>query len=274
MKTVIALSTFPPTRCGLATFAEDLAEAIRATGSVQMVPAPIFTGCGRTRWRGLRRDEPLSYVRLADFINDSPSVDGVLVQHEYGLYGGRYGENLLPFLTAVRRPVTTVLHTTLPRPRDPYLRLLTQEVAGRSDGLVVMCQAAKAVLVADYGVPPDNVTVIPHGYRPLAVAPSSWSTLTHRPARPAPFLLSIGLLGPNKGVEIAIRALPYVLAEYPHAHYFIVGTSHPRGSDATGRSYVALLKRLVEDTGVGHAVDFVDRYVSRDEYLSWLLAAD
>jgi len=137
-----------------------------------------------------------------------------------------------------------------------------------------MCQAAKAVLVADYGVPPDNVTVIPHGYRPLAVAPSSWSTLTHRPARPAPFLLSIGLLGPNKGVEIAIRALPYVLAEYPHAHYFIVGTSHPRGSDATGRSYVALLKRLVEDTGVGHAVDFVDRYVSRDEYLSWLLAAD
>jgi glycosyltransferase involved in cell wall biosynthesis len=264
------VSTYPPRRCGIATFTSDLAAVTPDSQIAVLHPTgPALAYDLKVRHR-IRRDDRESYVQTAESLNRA--VDVVSIQHEYGIWGGEDGDHVLDFAGALRVPAVATLHTVLREP-TPRQRSVLTELVSLVESTVVMSRAAANLLTSVYGVNRNNVTVIPHGVPnvPL-VDPIDAKPLLGIQGRDV--LLSFGLLGPGKGFELAIAALPEVVAAHPSVLYVILGATHPdlvaREGEAYRRSLVAQVDRL----GLDKHVQFVDRYVGRNELIHWLEAAD
>jgi glycosyltransferase involved in cell wall biosynthesis len=199
-------------------------------------------------------------------------VDVVSLQHEYGIWGGEDGEHVIDFARALRVPVVATMHTVL---RDPtaHQRAVLRELVSIAEASVVMSSSAADLLSASYGVNPRRVHVIPHGVPDVAlVASSSVKPALGIPTRAV--ILSFGLLGPGKGYELAIDALPAVVAEHPDALYVMVGATHPDMLLREGEAYRRSLADRVAQVGMEDHVQFVDRFVGKAELTQWLQAAD
>jgi glycosyltransferase involved in cell wall biosynthesis len=144
---------------------------------------------------------------------------------------------------------------------------------GASAISVVMSQSAAQLLTRVYGIAPNRLDVVPHGVPSLPlVAPD-----TIKPSlglAPGAVILSFGLLGPGKGYETVIEAMPSVVAADPSARYVVLGATHPELLRREGEAYRTKLMRLADALGVSESVQFVDRYVTRTELGTWLEAAD
>jgi len=221
--------------------------------------------------RRVARDERGDYRRAAVWI-DSQAFDAVNIQHEYGIWGGPDGGYVLDFLKALRTPVVTTLHTILQRPTPAQRKVLTS-VINASAATVVMSTSAADLLARSYGTDPARVEVVPHGVPALPLVASD----TVKPQlglAGRTVILSFGLLGPGKGYESAIAAMPAVVEADPTAVYVIVGATHPELIRRDGESYRASLTALASTLGVGNHVRFVGRFVSNAELGLWLEAAD
>ncbi len=286
---VAFVGTYPPRRCGIATFTLDLAHAVGALPGPERLawnsarPAPRVAEVNvvaldredrafpsEVRFR-LRTDHPGDYFAVADRLNrESYSV--VSLQHEYGIYGGDDGERVLDLLGELRVPVVSTLHTVLANPSNRQSRIL-RAVADLSARIVVLSKAAADRLPQRYGIDPDKVEVIPHGVPDLPfVDPELVKPSVGLAERAA--ILSFGLLGPGKGYELAIRAMASVVAEVPTACYVILGTTHPDLLVHEGEAYRDSLQHLVADLGLQQHVRFVDEYVDLPTLGRWLQAAD
>jgi glycosyltransferase involved in cell wall biosynthesis len=264
------VSTYPPRRCGIATFTHDLAAA---TGSREIValhppeqqaPYPIEVH------HRIRRDEPADYRRTARSLSEC--VDVVSVQHEYGIWGGDDGADVLDFVRALQLPSIATLHTVLRNPTAGQRSVLS-ELVSLVDATVVMSRSAAELLATAYGVAPRRLEVIPHGVPDLPlVAPESVKAGLGLDGRDV--ILSFGLLGPGKGYELALDALPEVVAQHPSACYVIVGATHPDLLRTEGEAYRTRLTDQVQRLGMDDHVLFVDRFVGRMELTRWLEAAD
>ena len=194
------------------------------------------------------------------------------IQHEYGIWGGVDGAHVNDFVGALRLPAIATLHTVLQTPTDGQRRTLGALIE-RVAATIVMSQSAAALLTNEYGVDPRHLEVIPHGVPDLPLVDSA-SIKPGLDVDGHDVILSFGLLGPGKGYELAIDALPEVVAERPTALYVIVGATHPdlvlREGEAYRESLVARVRRL----GMQDNVRFVDRFVGRVELTRWLQAAD
>lgn len=218
----------------------------------------------------IRKDVRADYVETARALNRA--VDIVSVQHEYGIWGGEDGAHVLDFVRSLNVPAVATMHTVL---RDPSRgqRSVLAELAALADASVVMSQAAADLLIRQYSVEPGRVHVIPHGVPDLPfiesfrVKPSFG--LTGRDV-----ILSFGLLGPGKGYELAIDALPAVVAERPSALYVILGATHPDLIRGEGEAYRQSLIDQVDRLGLQRHVRFVDKFVDLSELSRWLEAAD
>lgn len=213
-----------------------------------------------------RSDYAARGVRLNEL-----GYDVVNLQHEYGIYAGLDGEWIVDFAVGIDAPVVTTLHTVLARP-SPRQRRIVEELAMHSARLVVLSQAAAERLTA-YEIDPHKVLVIPHGVPdlpfvdPALVKPEFG--LTGRPT-----ILSFGLLGPGKGYELAIRAMPRVLRAAPNACYVVLGATHPELRRREGEAYRESLEGLVAELGIDEHVRFVDAYVDQPTLGRWLQASD
>jgi glycosyltransferase involved in cell wall biosynthesis len=218
----------------------------------------------------IRKDDRESYVGVAESLNRS--VDVVSVQHEYGIWGGQDGDHVLDFVGALRIPAVATLHTVLREP-TPHQREVLTKLASLVQSTVVMSRAAANLLSTVYGVNRNRVAVIPHGVPnvPL-VDPVVAKPLLGVEGRDV--VLSFGLLGPGKGLELAIAALPAVVAAHPSVLYVILGATHPDLIALEGEKYRRSLEAQVDRLGLGAHVQFVDRYVGRNELIRWLEAAD
>jgi len=218
----------------------------------------------------IRKDDRESYVGVAESLNRS--VDVVSIQHEYGIWGGQDGDHVLDFVGALRIPAVATLHTVLREP-TPHQRDVLTKLASLAQSTVVMSRAAASLLSRVYGINRNSVTVIPHGVPnvPL-VDPIVAKPLLAVEGRDV--ILSFGLLGPGKGLELAIAALPAVVAAHPSVLYVILGATHPDLIAHEGEKYRRSLEALVARLGLGGHVQFVDRYVGRNELIRWLEAAD
>ena len=269
--TTAFVSTYAPVRCGIATFTADLAGAVGDREIVALDP-PEGAGPYPTEVRHrIRRDVPADYLRAARAI-DASGVAAVSVQHEYGIWGGRDGAHVLDFVRALRAPVVATLHTVLRSP-TPSQREILAKLVGASAATVVMSSSAATLLTRSYGIDPNRLEIIPHGVPDLPlVDPDTIKPQLGLAGRTV--ILSFGLLGPGKGYESAIAAMPAVVAAIPSALYVIVGATHPAMLRREGEAYRQSLEATAASLGMSDHVRFVGRFVDSAELGMWLEAAD
>jgi glycosyltransferase involved in cell wall biosynthesis len=257
------LSTFPPTRCGLATFTASLSDAVAdsadVTPSVVRVLTPDESSAAAVerdhRVTGhLINGDPQSVREAAAVLNRSRAA---VIQHEYGIFGGRDGAEVVSLLEQLTVPSIVVLHTVLPSP-SPHQRAVLQAVCGQASFVVVMTQHARETLLTTVTINPRKVRVIPHGARtPVPPVRSS-----HESARPR--LLTWGLISPGKGLEWSIRAVAELAASGTLVDYVIAGQTHPKLVAEQGESYRHSLLALVDGLGLSEQVSFVGHYLSAE----------
>lgn len=271
------IGNYLPRQCGIATFTTDLCEAIATEFSeITCIAVPVndtpagYPYPGRVRFELTEKDVD-SYLRAADFLNIN-NVDLVCLQHEYGIFGGRAGSHILALLRELRMPIVTTLHTILREP-DPDQRRVLKEVAGLSDRLVVMSARGAEFLHEIYGIPSEKIDFIPHGIPDVPfVDPSFHKDLFGVEGKTV--LLSFGLLSANKGIENVISALPDILARHPNVVYIILGATHPHVIQHDGETYRLGLQWLAQEKGVESQVIFYNRFVSLEELIEFIGAAD
>ena len=274
---VAFIGNYLPRQCGIATFTTDLCEAVAAEYTdLKCIAVPVndsatgYAYPARVRFE-LTEKNLDSYRRAADFLNIN-NVDLVCLQHEYGIYGGRAGSHVLTLLRELNMPVVTTLHTVLREPDKEQQRVLEQ-VAALSDRLVVMSERGKEFLQNIYHVPAEKIDFIPHGIPDLPfVDPSFHKDLFGVEGKIV--LLSFGLLSANKGIETVIEALPAILAKHPNVVYMIVGATHPHVVRNEGETYRLSLQWLAQEKGVEGHVIFYNRFVSLEELVQFIGAAD
>jgi polysaccharide biosynthesis protein PslF len=288
---VAFVSTYPPRRCGIATFTNDTIRAVReAEGSTICRVAAIdernaVRAYGdEVRWR-IRQGSPDGYVAAARAINKS-NADVVCVEHEFGLYGlwkgggfvgehwieGTYEDHLVPFLETLDKPSLVTMHTVLPEP-SPAIRDTVREIAASAHGLVVMATTAVDILRSDvYGIQ-ATPTVIPHGMP--HIEPQGRRRLKAKLGLDHRQIIStFGLVGPGKGLEYVIEAMPAVAARHPEALYLIAGQTHPELLKQRGEEYRNRLTDLVEELDLTDHVLFVNQYLEQKDIIDYLLATD
>jgi len=271
------LGNYSPRLCGIATFTRDLCEAVTTVVS----GSDCFVGAINDRTEGyaypscvrfeITEQDLTSYRRAADFLNFN-NTELLCVQHEFGIYGGDAGSHLLALLKEVRMPVVTTLHTILSEP-DIAQRRVMQAMLSRSSRLVVMSHKGREILHETYGVPHDKVDIIPHGIPDLAFLESGLCKGQFGVEGRA-VLLTFGLIGPGKGIEHAIEALPEIVKEHPNVVYLILGATHPNLIASEGERYRLSLARLAQKLGVKEHVIFYNRFVSSDDLKEFVGATD
>jgi len=266
-----------PRQCGIATFSTDLCDAIAdefgAAGVFVVAvndPKSGYSYPARVRFE-ITESDISSYQAAADFLHSS-NVDLVCLQHEYGIFGGKRGSHVLRLLQHLRMPVVTTLHTVLREPDVDQLIVL-QEIAARSDRLIVMSEHSSQFLQDVFRVPAGKIDLIPHGIPDLPFA----EPVLHRDSLSAQgkiVLLTFGLLSPNKGFETVIQALPRILSRHSNVVYVIAGATHPHVRRREGDRYRFQLQALAKKLGVEENVVFHNRFVSSQEMASLVGSAD
>jgi glycosyltransferase involved in cell wall biosynthesis len=214
--------------------------------------------------------DPGAYRELAQDLTDQADV--VLLQHEFGIFGGEWGRHILGFLDEVRVPVVSTLHTVLAEP-DPIQREILAALHERSARVIVMSPRGRRILMDQLAISPDRIDHIPHGV-PRIPATDPRPIRRRLGLSDVPTLVSFGLLGPGKRLELAITAFAAVAREVPEAQYVIVGETHPGVRRHSGEAYRESLRALADDLGVEDRTIFVDRFVDQDELIAWLQASD
>jgi len=266
-----------PRQCGIATFTTDLCNAVAAEyGAGRLFAIPVndpdssYDYPEQVRLE-LAQDDLTSYLRAADFLNFNGN-DLVCLQHEYGIYGGVAGVHILSFLRKLKMPLVTTLHTVLREPNFDQ-RAVLEEISTLSDRLIVMSEQAAEMLRDVYAVPPEKIDVIPHGVPDLPFTDPNYFKDTLG-VEGKSVLLTFGLLSPNKGIENVIRALPSILVSHPDVVYIVSGATHPHLRKREGERYRESLLALAEDLGVAANLILSNRFVSAEELIQHVGAAD
>ena len=275
---IVCLSTFPPRKCGIATFATDLTNAIDKMfvpsveskivamnlTEISLLPYPnkvIFQ---------ISQPNEKDYVDAANKLNQLNKVGLVNIQHEFGIFGGEYGSHLLLFLKKIQKPVVTTFHTVLPAP-DEKRRSIVQAIMKYSKGIVVMTHSSKEILKRDYGLNPNRIQVIPHGIHHVPYRTSEHAKsllgISHKLV-----LSTFGLLNPGKGIEYIIDALPPVVVKFPNVRFLVAGVTHPAVLEQEGENYRNSLIKKVYKLGLSDYVLFYNTYFDQN-YLSRFLEA-
>ncbi|WP_243395784.1 glycosyltransferase family 4 protein [Sphingomonas oleivorans] len=267
----------PPRLCGIATFTADVRAALITAYPDLAVDIYAMNDSGKHYEYGpevvctIGQEELGDYHLAAQRINES-GADVLLVQHEYGIFGGQAGALLPRLLNRVEAPVVVVLHTVLGHP-DADQRAVIEALVRRADKLIVMAEKGRDILERVHGVARSQIEIVPHG------APDRPFTGTEEMKRRFGFegrriLLTFGLLSPGKGIETMIRAMPAIAAAHPDVLYVVLGATHPHLVAREGEIYRESLAALAQEIGVAANVRFIDRFVEQELLLDYLGAAD
>jgi glycosyltransferase involved in cell wall biosynthesis len=277
---VLYVATYPPRECGIATFTEDLTNAIDKEyspgiqGRIMAMNDDSTTIYNYPRKVTLQINETdiEDYLNRANEINKSPHIKLVNIQHEYGIYGGDWGCYILPFLELLKKPVVTTFHTVLPDPTEK-VKKLTKAITEKSAGIIVMTHHAANLLEQVYGVKKYKINIIPHGVHHVAF-PSKTRAKQKLNLSGHTILSTFGMLNRDKGIEYAIEALPEIIKQYPDVMYLILGATHPVVRRQEGESYRNKLKRTISKLGLNEYVKFYNKYLTLEELIEFLKATD
>ena len=267
---------FAPRKCGIATFTTDIYEQLaahqpRIAGDVWAIEDKGGPAADE-RVRGRIVSDSVEDFRDAALAINRGSYDAVWLQHEYGIFGGDCGEMVFELAERVAAPLIVTLHTVLGDPSDKQ-RAIVEKLITLASQVMVMSRHSRALLIDRYGADPARITVIEHGApdRPFG-RQEQFKTILGLAGRPV--LMTFGLLGPGKGIETMIAALPAIVARHPQVIYRIVGATHPNLVAAHGEAYRERLAALAAELGVEDNVVFDNRFLDNDELLDQLEACD
>jgi len=277
MARILFLSTYPPQECGIATYTRALIRGIETVhpDGVCHVAVPLdgnqtVLPFGTRTYLTFKGETPEAYAAIAERINKS-NYDVVWLQHEFGIFSGEWGCNVLELCRALRKPLITTLHTVMENPPEPA-RDITRKLIRMSDAVTVMVDVARSLLARWYDADVRKVVTLPHGVPDAPFMPSD--SIKAPNLKGLNVLSTFGLLSRGKGIEYAIEAMPAILAKFPNTVYLVLGATHPKVKEAEGESYRLKLMTRACELGVADHVEFVGRYLSLEQIIYYLQSTD
>jgi len=274
---VIYVSTYIPQKCGIATFTKDVTNAINLINPYALAEVmAIVKGNEEIEfpWEvkfKIERDNKDSYLRASDYINES-SCDVVLIEHEFGIFGGECGEYLLDFLKAIKKPKVMTCHTLIEDKSSCFGKVFS-DLVKETDGLTVMTNYSARKLSKLYNFNLKKIAVIPHG-TPDVGYNSEGIYKKKKKLSDRLVLGNINLLSENKGVDYTIEAVAEIVKKYPNVLYLIIGQTHPNILKTEGEKYRNSLKRKIKQLGIQKNVKFINKYLSLEKLIEWLKVID
>ena len=268
------LSTYPPRECGLATFTQDIINAMDNSKIIDTSVVAIKNNEDDVYEdkviAEIRQNNRGDYIEAAQKLNNS-GIDLVVIEHEYGIFGGEHGDYILDFVNSLDIPVVTTLHTILSEP-DPKQRSIINILGEKSAKIVTMAKNTKQLLQSVYGVDPHKIEVIHHGV-PKKLIQSRESLKKKFGYENMQIVSTFGLLGPGKGIEHGIEAISKVVKDYKDVLYLILGQTHPVLKEE-GQVYRNKLEKLVDELNLKDNVKFINKYLTKDEIIQYLQLSD
>jgi len=277
IKKVAFIGNYLPRQCGIATFTTDLCESFASSNpGVQCFAVPItdieegYQYPERVRFEIIEQDLN-SYKAAADFLNLN-DVDIVCLQFEYGIFGGKAGSYILSLLRNLKMPIVTTLHTVLKNPNEEQRRVM-DELLLISDYVIVMSQKGIDILNDVHKTNPDKIRLIPHGIHDVSfIDPNFYKDQYGVEGKIV--LLTFGLLSPQKGIEVVLKALPEVIKDHPNVVYLVAGVTHPNLIKHEGEKYRISLQLLAEELGIKKNLIFHNKFVPVEVLKELLVIAD
>lgn len=275
---ILFITSYPPRECGLATYSQDLIMALKHkfNQSFEMNICALETENERHQYKGkvkyiLNTDNPQSFYRLADNINDDEVIKLVVIQHEFGLFN-QQEKAFVDFLQMLTKPKCLVFHTVLPKP-NAKLKANVQQMANFSESIVVMTHSSASILSNEYGVASNKITVIKHGTH--LVAHADKALLKDKYQLTGKRVLStFGLLSSGKNIETTLAALPAIIEKNPEVMFLIIGKTHPSIVKQEGEKYRNMLEEKVNTLGLQAHVKFINYFVPLPDLLEYLQLTD
>lgn len=268
-------STYPPRACGIATFTQDL---VRELDKLPEIQSPRIFAISNGKYTYSKRvmdeidqQDRKSYPRAAERLNRS-GINLLVIEHEYGIFGGADGEYLLDFIAHLQIPFLVTLHTVLSSPSDSQKRIL-HVLGTKAQGIITMSHGSIPILRDIYQIDPSKITVIHHGV-PLRQRIPRYTLKKEFQMEGRPVVSTFGLLSPGKGLEYGIRAIAEVAKRHPDILYLVLGKTHPVIRAQFGEQYRNLLEQLVSELHILENVWFVNKYLEKDEIIRYLQLSD
>lgn len=276
---MLIVSSYPPRECGLATFSNDIANAIKIVFGDTL---PIELCALENKKNQCNYNQEVAYTLnssdleeyqiIAEKINERKDIGLVCIQHEFGLFGGEYGDYVLAFILALNKPIATVFHTVLPDP-DRKRKKIVHAIADLSDKIIVLTKKSQEILTSQYGCPVSKTHVIPHGNH--SILWEQKGKLKYKYGYSDKTVLStFGLISENKNIETTLFALTEIAIKHPDIVYFIIGKTHPEIIQKEGEKYRNLLIATVKELELENNVVFINEYLELKELLEYLTLSD
>ena len=277
---ILYVSTFPPRECGIATFTRDLTSAMDKKFNPTLkskILAINDNGSSMYNYRNkvkmqLNESYIEQYIDLAKKINNDDKIKLVSIQHEFGIFGGTYGDYLIPFLETLKKPVVVTFHSILPKP-DPNRLRIVKAIAERSSAITVMGNSAIKILTRHYGIDKKKINVIHHGvpiFHPLRK-----KRIKAKLGLENHFIIStFGLINKGKGIEYTIKAMSKVIKKHKNALFLIIGETHPQVRKNEGEEYRNRLISLIKEFNLQDHIKFYNKYLTLQEIIWYLEATD
>lgn len=278
MPEILFITSYPPRECGIATYSQDLIKALhnQFNHSFAIRICPLESESEKHNYTDeikyiLNTAHPEAFNKLAKTINDDPGIRMIMIQHEFGFFEKRENHFQL-FLNALTRPVAVSFHTVLPHPNES-LRAKVQQIVDASESIIVMTKSSKKILINDYGVTKEKITVIPHGTH--LVPHSDKKFLKEKYKLSAKKVLStFGLLSSGKSIETTLEALPAIVKINPEVVFLIIGKTHPSVIKHEGEKYRKMLESRVADLQLQEHVQFINYFLPLPDLLEYLQLTD
>lgn len=272
---MLLVSSYPPRECGIATFSNDIVNAVKIVFGNTL---PIEVCALQNNEQHLRYSDEVKYIlpsasideyrQVAEKINERSDIGLVCIQHEFGLFGGEYGDYILAFILALNKPIMTVFHTVLPNP-DEKRKKVVHAITDLSDRIIVLTNKSQEILTQFYDCPITKTIVIPHG---------THSTLWEQKKKlkikygfsDRIVMSTFGLISQNKSIETVLYALPEIVAKYPEVIYLVIGKTHPEVLKNEGEKYRESLIKIVKELHLTDNVVFINEYLELKQLLEYL----
>lgn len=275
---IIMITSFPPRKCGIATYSQDLIKAIedKYTDSFTINVCALQKNDNNLKYPPeinlfLKTEQREDYKRLALALNADEDIKAIYLQHEFGLYSGHLGDYILDFLESIDIPVITTFHTVLTNPNDDRKEVI-QKIAALSSKVIVMTNLSCKILENEYLIPKEKIKMIPHGTH--LIEPLHSYLKETIPFKNRIIFSTFGLISAGKGIETALDALPKIVAKFPNVLYLIIGKTHPEVVKNDGEVYRDYLHNKVKELNIEENVLFINKYLELDVLLEYLQRTD